>query len=80
MSFSPFYNRLEEKGNKQSITEETMTQWINLLQNNSFVNGQQLPLLYEKTVAISLVLLDLMAGWQVYKQVLKKDNLMYFPI
>ena len=39
-------------------------QWINILQNNSFVNPMQLPLLCEKTAAVALVQLGLVAGWQ----------------
>ena len=39
-----------------------MAQWINLNQNNSFVNRTQLPLLCENSNAILLVLLALMAG------------------
>ena len=38
-----------------------MAQWINLHQNNNFVNRTQLPLLYEKSGAILLVLVGLMA-------------------
>jgi len=37
MSFSPFYERVEEKGKKQRIKGKTMAQWMKLLQNNSFV-------------------------------------------
>ena len=39
-----------------------MAQWINVLQNNSFVNPMQLPLLYEKTRALAIVEPSLMAG------------------
>jgi len=63
MNFSPFNKRLKEKGKKQRIEGRTMAQWINILRYNSFVNGQQLPLLCEKTGAIALVILGLMAGW-----------------
>jgi len=41
MSFSPFYNGVEEKGRERQIKEKsgkTMAQWINLLWNSSFVN------------------------------------------
>ena len=45
-----------------------MVQWINLNRNNSFVNRMRLPLLCEKSGAILLVLVGLMAGrlasWQ----------------
>ena len=39
-----------------------MAQWINVLQNNSFVNPMQLPLLCEKTGDLAIVEPDLMAG------------------
>ena len=39
-------------------------QWINVLQNNGFVNVTQLPLLCEKTGALAIVEPGLMAGWQ----------------
>ena len=39
-----------------------MAQWINLHRNNIFVNRTRLPLLYEKSGAILLVLVGLMAG------------------
>ena len=39
-----------------------MVQWINFHQNSSFVSPIQLPLLCEKTGAIALVQLGLMAG------------------
>ena len=39
-----------------------MAQWMNLHRNNSFVNWTQLPLLCEKSGAILLVLVGLMAG------------------
>ena len=41
-----------------------MAQWVNCLWNNSFVNPPSLPLLYETSGAVHLVLLGLMAGWQ----------------
>jgi len=59
---------LEEKGTKQVIKGNTMMQWINLLWYNSFVNRLWLPLLYEKTEAIALVLPRLMAGWLAGRQ------------
>ena len=40
-----------------------MTQWINVLRNNGFVNPTQLPLLYEKTGALAIAEPGLMAGW-----------------
>ena len=45
-----------------------MAQWINVLQNNNFINPTQLPLLCEKTGAIAIVETGLTAGWQVIRQ------------
>ena len=45
-----------------------MAQWINVLQNISFVNLTQLPLLCEKTGALAIVELGLKAGWQAVRQ------------
>ena len=39
-----------------------MAQWINILQNNSFTNPTQLPLLCEKTGALAIQEPGLMAG------------------
>ena len=39
-----------------------MAQWINFLQNNSFVNPTQLPLLCEKAGTLAIVEPGLMAG------------------
>ena len=39
-----------------------MAEWKNLYWNNNFVNQTKLPLLYENSGAILLVLLGLMAG------------------
>ena len=39
-----------------------MAQWINILQNSSFVNPSRLPFLCEKTGAVALVQPGLMAG------------------
>ena len=41
-----------------------MAQWINVLRNNSFVNPTRLPLLCEKTGALSIVEPGLTAGRQ----------------
>ena len=41
-----------------------MEQWINLHRNNISVNRTRLPLLCEKSEAILLVLVGLMAAWQ----------------
>ena len=40
-----------------------MVQWINILQNNSFVNLTLLPLLCRNSRAVALVELGLMADW-----------------
>ena len=40
-----------------------MAWWINIPQNNSFVNPMQLPLLCRNSGAIHLAQLSLMAGW-----------------
>ena len=41
-----------------------MTQWINVLRNNGFVNPTRLPLLCEKTGALAIVEPGLTAGRQ----------------
>jgi len=38
VNFSPFYKGIQEKGKEWWIKGETMAQWINLLQNSSFIN------------------------------------------
>ena len=45
-----------------------MAQWINVLWNNGFVNPTRLPLLCEKTEALAIVELGLMAGQQAVRQ------------
>ena len=45
-----------------------MAHWINILQNNSFVNLTRLPLLCEKTGALARVELGLRAGRQAVRQ------------
>ena len=45
-----------------------MAERINVLQNNSFVNPTQLPLLCEKTGALAIVELGLTAGRQAIRQ------------
>ena len=40
-----------------------MAQWINVLQNNSFVNPTQLPLLCRNSRAVALAEPGLTAGW-----------------
>ena len=48
-----------------------MAQCINVLQNNDFVNPTRLPLLCEKTGALAIVELGLMAGRQGDETVIK---------
>ena len=43
------------------MKRNTMAQWMNLHQSNSFVNQMQLPLLCEKSGAILLVLVGLIS-------------------
>ena len=43
---------------------------MNFQRNNSFVNRMQFPLLCEKSGAILLVLVGLMAGWQASDEIL----------
>ena len=52
-----------------------MVQWINILQNNGFVNPLLLPLLCEKTGAIALVQPGLMAGRLADKMLLHLEIL-----
>ena len=42
-----------------------MAQWINVFQNNSFVNPSRLPLLCRNSRAVALVEPGLMAGWLI---------------
>ena len=44
------------------IKGKIMAQWMNLYWNDSFINLTRLPLLFKKSGAILLVLVDLMAG------------------
>ena len=50
------------------MKRNSMAQWVNLHQNNSFINWMRLPLLCEKSGAILLVLVGLMAGRQAGRQ------------
>ena len=45
-----------------------MVQWINILQNNGFVNPTQLALLWEKTGALAMVEPGLTAGREAVRQ------------
>ena len=45
-----------------------MVHWMNIHQNNNFVNRVPLPLLHEKSGAILLLLVGLMAGRQAGRQ------------
>ena len=40
-----------------------MAQWINILQNNSFINPMRLPLLCRNSKAVVLMQPGLTAGW-----------------
>ena len=53
-----------------------MVLWINLHQNNSLVNLVQFPLLWEKTGALAIVELDLMAGKQAGQQAVRQMKLL----
>ena len=52
-----------------------MAQWINVLENNSFINLTQLPLLCQKTGALAKVEPGLMAGRLTDKNIVKKETL-----
>ena len=41
-----------------------MAQWINVLQNNGFINPTRLPFLCEKTGALAIVEPGFVSGWQ----------------
>ena len=41
-----------------------MAQWINVFQNNSFINPMRLPILCKKTGALAIVEMGLTAGRQ----------------
>ena len=44
-----------------------MAQWINLFQNNSFINPTRLPLLCRNSIAVALAEPGLTAGWLIDK-------------
>ena len=50
------------------MKKNTKAQWMNLQWNSSFVNRTRFPLLCEKSGAILLVLVGLMAGRQAGRQ------------
>ena len=55
------------------MKRNTMAQWMNLHRDNGFMNWMQLPFLCEKSGAILLVLVGLMAGspaagWEAIRQ------------
>ena len=54
-----------------------MAQWINVYQNNSFINLSQLHLLCKKSGAIHLVQLGLMTGCQVDEMQINFDFLKF---
>ena len=45
-----------------------MAQWINVFQNNGFINPTRLPFFSEKTGALAIVEPGLMAGRQAVRQ------------
>ena len=62
--FTPCYRNIEEQGRVGRIKEIAMTQWINRLRNNIFVNALPLPLLCEISGALHLGLtVGWLAGW-----------------
>ena len=44
-----------------------MAQWINVFQNNSFINPMRLPLICRNSRAVALVQPGIMAGWLIDK-------------
>jgi len=69
-----FHKGEEEKGKKPQIKRKTMAQWMNLLQNSRFVNKMRLPSLCEKSGAIALMLLGLMAGRLAVRQAGRRNS------
>ena len=53
-----------------------MAQWINILQNNGFINPTRLPLLCEKTGALAIVEPGLTAGRPAVWQAIRQTNLL----
>ena len=53
-----------------------MVQWINFLQNNSFLNLTRLPLLCEKTGALAIVEPGLTAGRPAGREAVRQTNLL----
>ena len=63
------------------MKRNSMAQWMNVRQNNSFVNWTRLPLLCEKFGAILLMLVGLTAVWQAGRQSDKiREDLKNFEI
>ena len=62
MIFLLFKGTRKEKGR---MKRNAMAQWMNAHRNNSFINWTQLPLLYEKSGAILIVLVGLTADRQL---------------
>ena len=54
-----------------------MAQWINLNQNNNFINRMRLPLLCEKSGAIPLVPVGFMAGRQAVRRNTGRFKILY---
>ena len=53
------------------MKRNTKVQWMNLQQNSSFINRTRFPLLCERSGAILLVLVGLMAGSQMKFKIFK---------
>ena len=74
---------LEEKSKGKA-----MVHWINIHQNNSFINRQQLPLLCGKSGAVALALLGLTADRQGqnsakfrnFKKLYTRKNIQFFTV
>ena len=70
-TFSDFLTSVNGYRKKRKIVKDeknSIAQWINFHRNNIFVNQTRLPLLCEKSGAILLVLLGIMAAWQASSQ------------
>ena len=66
--FLTSFNGYRKKRRIVKDERNSVAQWINLHQNNIFVNRTRLPLLCEKSGAILLVLVGLTAAWQAGRQ------------
>ena len=57
-----------------------MVQWINVLQNNSFVNPTRLPLLCRNSRAVALAEPGLTAGWLAGRRNAGKFQILKFVV